>query len=181
MFDFDAVQNNLSKLGSLVDASEAHGTMIGLLLGRQEFSKWLQYTLEDLPDVNNLLAKEQLQHLNNLFDEAKTQINADDMGLELLLPDDDQEFAHRLIGLASWCQGFLYGVAIGGGEAMIKVLPDQAKECMDDILNISQLAHDEEQTDEAELVFTELAEHVRMSVIYLNEEINPVTASNQIH
>ena len=108
-----------------------------------------------------------------MYDESKDQLNAEDMSLELLLPDDDQEFAQRLIGLASWCQGFLYGLAVNG-DSLTSNLSEQGRECLDDLLQISQLSHEEEQSDDAETVFAEIVEHVRLSVIYMNEEINPV-------
>ena len=95
------------------------------------------------------------------------------MSLELLLPDENQEFAQRLIGLGTWCQGFLYGMAVNG-ETLTSNLSEQGKECLDDLLQISQLSHDEEQSEESETVFAEIVEHVRLSVIYMNEEINPV-------
>jgi uncharacterized protein YgfB (UPF0149 family) len=51
---------------------------------------------------------------------------------------------------------------------------------MDDLLQISQLAHDEEQTEETETVYTELVEHVRLAAIYIQEELNPVLPSPPI-
>lgn len=157
----------------MTDASEAHGTLCGLLLGQQDFAKWMEYTLENSPNKRDLLAKEQLQSLRDLYELTQNQLNAEDMSLELILPDESHEFAVRLIGLGSWCQGFLYGLAVNG-ESLLKNLSDQGQECMDDLLQISQLSHDEEPSEESETVYAEIVEHVRLSVIYMNEEINPV-------
>lgn len=173
MPDFDNVQSCLLSLHAMTDASEAHGTLCGLLLGQQDFAKWMKFTLEEIPDQANLLAKEQLQVLKDCFDVTRDQLNADDMSLELMLPDESHEFAIRLIGLGTWCQGFLYGLAVHG-ESLLKGLSEQGRECMDDLLQISQLSHDDEENEESETVFAEIVEHVRLSVIYMNEEINPV-------
>ena len=173
MPDFDAVQSALEKLSANCDAAEAHGSLCGLLLGRQEIAKWLGATLDKTPDASDLLAQESAQLLQQLYDDSKQQLNDEDMSFELLLPDEDDEFALRLIGLADWCQGFLYGLAMNG-EALLKALSEQGKECLNDLLEISQLAHDEEASDESEAVYAELVEHVRLSVIYINEEVNPV-------
>ena len=173
MPDFDSVQSTLMGLHAITDAAEAHGTLCGLLIGQQEFSRWLEYTLDPLPDAGDLLAKEQLQHLQTLYQQTRAQLNTDDLSLELLLPDEEQEFSQRLLGLGSWCQGFLYGLAVNG-EAALNNLSEQGRECMDDLLQISQLSHEEEQTENAETVFAEIVEHVRLSVIYMNEELNPV-------
>jgi uncharacterized protein len=180
MLDFDQVQNSLQQLPAMTDATEAHGTLCGLLLGRHDFAKWLGYTLEKSPDPNDLLAKESIQVLQDLYQQVKTQLNSDDMSFELLLPDDDQEFAIRLLGLGSWCQGFLYGLAVNG-EAMLNNLSEQGRECMDDLLEISQISHQEEENEETELVYSELVEHVRLSVIFMNEEMNPIVGSTQVH
>ena len=180
MLDFDDVQNVLDKLPALTDASEAHGTLCGLLLGRQDYNRWLECTLEQMPDKGDLLVAERLQVLQELFEQSKVQLNTEDMSLEVLLPEEDHAFDERLVGLASWCQGFLYGLGIGG-ESLLEALSEQGRECLDDLLQISQLGHDEEENDETETVYSELVEHVRLSVIYMNEEINPLISSPQVH
>ncbi|MCP4077586.1 MAG: UPF0149 family protein [Gammaproteobacteria bacterium] len=176
MLEFDSIQNALEKLQAVTDASEAHGTLCGLLLGQQDISKWLKFTLDNIPDQGDLLAQESLQLLQQLFDMSKEQLNAEDMCLELLLPDESEEFAIRLLGLASWSQGFLYGLAVNG-EALVSHLSEQGRECLEDLLEISQLGHDEEETEETEAVYAEIVEHVRLSVIYMNEEVNPIMPS----
>ncbi len=177
--DFDRVQAALDQLKAMTDASEAHGTLCGLLLGQQSYARWIGYTLDTQPDPNDLLAKESLQLLQDLYEHTKVQLNAEDMSLELLLPDEDQEFAMRLLALASWCQGFLYGLAVNG-ESLLDSLSEQGRECMDDLLQISQLSHDEEQTEQAETDYSEIVEHVRLSVVYMNEELNPLLSSPQV-
>ena len=180
MFDFDSIQNSLEKLQAVTDASEAHGTLCGLLLGQQDMAKWIKFTLDVLPEEGDLLAQENLQLLRELFDHSKQQLYSEDMSLELLLPDETDEFAIRLLGLASWCQGFLYGLAVNG-EELVNRLSEQGRECLEDLLEISQLGHDEEETNETESVYIEIVEHVRLSVIFMNEEINPLLSSPQVH
>lgn len=179
VIDFDKLQQILEKLQAMTDAPEAHGTLCGLLLGQQDYSRWLEFTLEQPADKNDLLVKESLQSLEALYQQTRTDLNAEDMSLELLLPDESYEFAMRLIALGSWCQGFLYGLAVNG-EALLKGLSEQGRECMDDLLQISQLSHDEEQNEESETVYAEIVEHVRLSVIYINEELNPVLPAPQV-
>lgn len=180
MLDFELIQNCLDKLPALTDASEAHGTLCGLLVGRQDYNRWLECSLEQIPDKSDLLAAERLSVLRDLFEESKVQLNTEDMSLEILLPEEDHEFAERLVGLASWCSGFLYGLGTAG-ESILEPLSEQGRECLDDLLQISQLGHDEDENDETEMVYSELVEHVRLSVIYMNEEINPVISSPLVH
>ncbi len=177
--DFDSLQQALDHLTAMSDASEAHGTLCGLLLGRQDFSRWLDFTLDRDPDKNNLTQKESLQVLQAFYRQTQAELNAEDTSLDLMLPDESVEFAQRLIALGGWCQGFLYGLGVCG-ESLLKGLSAQGRECLDDLLQISQISHDEEQTEESENVYTEIVEHVRLSVIYIHEELNPVMPAPQI-
>ena len=170
MLDFEVVQSALEALQSNVDASESHGTLCALLMDNSAMSVWLRHTLDDLPDANNVLAQESLTVLKQLFELSREQINTDDLGLELLLPDDEEDFGVRLLGLSGWCQGFLYGIGVLGEN---RINDAQAEECLADMLEISQIDHREEDNEDAQQQFIEIAEHVRMSVLMMNELINP--------
>ena len=179
LFDFDSVQNALQKLDATADASESHGTLSGLLLDNSGIDLWLEHTLEEQPDRGDVLAGEALLELEQLFESTREQLNAEDMSFELLLPDESDDLGVRLLGLSSWCQGFLYSVGvIGGGK--LEALDPQSQECLSDLLEISKLNHQEVSTEEAESQFTEVCEHVRMSVLMLNESINPVMPAPSI-
>jgi uncharacterized protein YgfB (UPF0149 family) len=173
MLEFDSVQNALEKLGATVDASEAHGTLCGLLLDNCGMAVWLQHTLDVLPDSADALAVERLQVLKQLFEDSREQLNTEDLSFELLLPDDTDDFGVQLLGLSTWCQGFLYGYGIIT-KSDAKVLDTQSQECLSDLLEISKLDHDEIESPETEDQLVEIVEHVRMSVLILNETINRV-------
>ena len=179
MLDFDTVQMALNKLDANVDAAETHGTLCGLLLDRSDMATWLKHTLDDLPDSSDVLAAEQLKLLKQLFEDTREQVNTEDMSFELLLPDESEDFGNRLLGLSSWCQGFLYAVGVTG-LAKSGRLDELSEECLSDMLEISKLSHQEDESEEAELQFVEIAEHVRLSVLTLNESVNPVTPAPQL-
>ena len=179
MLDFDSIQNALEQLGASVDAPESHGTLCGLLLDNPAIDVWLGHTLDDLPDKSDVLANEEIRVLQKLFDDTREQLNTDDMSFELLLPDDSDEFAVRLRGLSSWCQGFLYSIGVIG-KGKVELLDKQSQECLLDLLEISKLSHSEELSEEAEQQFSEVAEHVRMSVLMLNESMNPLMPAPSI-
>ena len=173
MLDFDSIQNALQKLGATADASELHGTLCGLLLDNSSLTTWLKHTLEELPDRGDVLAGEELQVLEQLFKHTREQLNTDDLSFELLLPDETDDLAVRLLGLSGWCQGFLYSIGVIGGNK-IETLDSQSQECLSDLLEISKLDHQEVSSEETEVQFAEISEHVRMSVLMLNEVMNPV-------
>ncbi len=180
MLDFDQVQSALESLGANADAAESHGTLCALLIDNSTLATWLGHTLDDLPEAGNVLAAERLRVLEQLFDETRERLSNEELDFELLLPDDSDDFGLRLIALSGWCQGFLYGVGVIGiaGESE---LDDEARECLSDLLEISKLSHDEEASDEAELQFAEIVEHVRMATLLLNEYLNPVKPSSTVH
>jgi len=133
-----------------------------------------------LPTPGNVLAAEQLDVLEQLYQLTREQLNNEELGLELLLPDESDDFGLRLLGLSGWCQGFLYGIGvIGIGDD--EKLDAEARECLSDLLEISKLSHDEESSEEAELQFAEIVEHVRMAALMLNETLNPLKPLSTVH
>lgn len=176
MLDFDSVQNALERLGTTADASESHGTLCGLLLGNSTMAMWLAHALDAVPEQGDVLAAEQLQILQQLFEQTRERLNIEDMSLELLLPDDSKKLTERLVNLASWCQGFLYGITVIGRNNS-ETQDEQSRECLSDLLEISKLDTEEVASEETEQQFAEIVEHVRMSVLMLNEILNPVMPS----
>jgi uncharacterized protein YgfB (UPF0149 family) len=179
MPEFDSVQNALEKLGATVDASESHGTLCGLLLDNCGMAVWLQHTLDELPNSTDVIAVEHLQVLKQLFEMSREQLNTDDLSFELLLPDDSDDFGVQLLGLSTWCLGFLYGLGITAKNNS-KELDEQSQECLSDLLEISKLDHDEIETPETEDQLVEVVEHVRVAVLFLYEAINRVMPAPQL-
>ncbi|MCP4188122.1 MAG: UPF0149 family protein [Gammaproteobacteria bacterium] len=173
MLDFDTVQTALEKLGANVDAAEAHGSLCGLLLDNSDMATWLKHSLDDLPEVGDVLATEKLTDLKQLFEHSREQLNTEDLSLELLLPDEVDDLGVRLLGLATWCQGFLYAIGVTG-LANRSELDQLSQECLSDLLEISKLDYHSEAGEESEQQYVEIVEHVRMSVFMLNEALNPV-------
>jgi uncharacterized protein YgfB (UPF0149 family) len=177
--NFDSVQNALQKLSATADASESHGTLCGLLLDNSGMATWLGHTLEQQPDRGDVLAGEALQVLEQLFEQSREQLNTEDLSFELLLPDDSDDLAVRLLGLSSWCQGFLYSIGVSGA-GKLEALDQESQECLSDLLEISKLNYQEVSTEETEVQFAEVSEHVRLSVLMLNETMNPLMPAPSI-
>lgn len=180
MLDFDEVQQALEGLGATADAAESHGTLSALLMVNESMAGWLSHSLDDLPDASDVLASEKIILLQQLYDQTRQQLNDEELSFELLLPDDSDDFGVRLIALSSWCQGFLYGYGVNAAMKS-EALDDPAQECLSDLLEISKLGHAEDSNDESELQFAEIVEHVRMSILMLNETLNPVSPESTIH
>ena len=180
MLDFDQVQVALEGLDANVDAAEAHGTLCALLLRDTDLTSWLGHSLDDLPESGDVLAAERIEVLRELFADTREQLANDELVFQLLLPDEDDDFALRLMALASWCQGYLYGFGVLGADSS-ENLDEDAREGLSDLLEISKLGHDEEASEDAQRQFTEIAEHVRIVALMLNESMNPPQVAPTLH
>jgi hypothetical protein len=180
MLDFDSVQAALEGLGANLDAAEAHGTLCALLLEDADLPTWLGHCLDDLPDADDVLASERLAMLEDLYALTREQFGNDELGLEILLPDEDDDFGLRLLGLSNWCQGYLYGFGVLEAQPQAALDAD-AQECLSDLLEISKLSHDEDASEDAQLQFIELAEHVRIVALMLSESLNPPRTAPTLH
>jgi hypothetical protein len=92
----------------------------------------------------------------------------------LLLPADDELLSSRTEALSQWCAGFLFGLALGGFREEV-AMPDNVSEVMKDFSEISRAGFTSDATDEAdEAAYMEIVEYVRMGVLLLYEELQPV-------
>jgi uncharacterized protein YgfB (UPF0149 family) len=118
-------------------------------------------------------------------------MNDSNVDYQLFLPDDDESLEARVEALGVWCQGFVYGLAAGGVQED-SVIPDDSKELITDIIEISRagyVADDEAEErvgvvnddDEDEAAFMEVSEYVRMGVLLIYEELQPLQSSQTVH
>jgi hypothetical protein len=180
MLDFDPVQEALEGLAANLDAAEAHGTLCALLLDDAGLPIWLGHILDELPDAGDVIAAERLAVLEELYDLTRSQLEGEELALEILLPDEADDFGVRLLALSHWCQGFLYGFGVNGTVAE-DALDAQARECLSDLLEMSKLSHDEEASEAAEQQFTELIEHLRIVTLMLYQSLHSATPAPALH
>ncbi|MFV2033077.1 MAG: UPF0149 family protein, partial [Gammaproteobacteria bacterium] len=133
---------------------------------------WLAHMVDKLPEQGDVLAHEHLEVLKLLFSQTREHFSIEEMSLELLLPDDSEDLSRRLYSLASWCQGFLYGITVNGLRDSAPE-DEQSQECLSDLIEISKLDAEAVQSEEAEQQLVDLVEHVRMSVLILSETLTP--------
>ncbi len=162
--DIPQLEDLLFNVGAPLGATESHGALCGMLCaqGATEASQWMLHVLGEHEETSKLLQQtgKKLLQIHKISIE---QMNAIDAEFELMLPDDDEPLEMRVEALGTWCQGFVYGLAAGGIKEDT-VLPEDSKELIKDILEISragyvadneaELATDEENTEEDEVAFT---------------------------
>ena len=117
-------------------------------------------------------------------------LNEMNMAFEPFLADDDQPLDAQVRGLASWCQGFLSGLGLGGLTLDDSTSDDTGTvtEIAKDFAEISRAAlgpEDEQDLEQAGFALAELKEYVRVSVQILFEQLGDGTADeaggNTIH
>lgn len=181
--DFSEIDTVLERLGVIFAASETHGVLCGLLCvkGFVTYDDWIALLSEEQKiqvdwvddghdDENGVTRAEEWGLLQDLYDETFRQLNDDDYGFSLLLPDDEQQLRLRTEALVQWCDGFLFG--LGAGEIKdFAQLPDDVNEISHDLAEISRAYHEDESTEADEVAYAELIEYVRVGVLVIYEAL----------
>lgn len=176
----DELEQTLSAAAAEGDASEAHGLLAGIICagGKSAPDLWLTHMLGD--NTLSAAASEVRRQLVALHTGILRQFNDDAFGFDLLLPDDEALLSIRTEALGHWCGGFLYGLALGGFREGTE-MPDNVSEVMKDFYEISHARFAYDVTDDAdEAAYMEIVEYVRMSVLLLHEELQPLPPSARL-
>ena len=175
--DIERVQKNLTTLGSEASPSEAHGTLCGLLCGRADLEpqEWLALTTTEAEAIEqgDILAAEAAEWLSELFFQTVAALSDNNLNFYPLLPEDESETV-QLAAIAQWAQGFLMGLSLAGIEKFTDY-PEEVGEFVEAMTSISSADdYDLAGDDSDEEAITELVEFIRIGVLLVNEEMNPV-------
>jgi yecA family protein len=178
--DYADVERALERANCGFSAAESHGMGCGLLVVNQaaDQNAWLVQVLEGDPQDFHLQEARNL--LRELFILTRQQMNDGDLGFELFLPDTD-DLGSRVEAMQDWCQGFAFGIAAAGVKDM-KKLPTDSREWAEDVMRIGTSGEfDLDDEEESESAFVELVEYLRVGVLMMNEEMQPMKTSPQVH
>lgn len=179
---YDQISAVLDRLSLALEPAECHGALSGFLCAADDFdmAAWVSRVLlpkeaaapDDAPALLAELSQQETSHLIALHSETVRQLQDPHFGFNLLLPDDEEPLTTRAELLAIWCQGFVLGLSAGGVNDF-NLLPQEASEIINDIVEISRLAHHEtEGTEEDETAYFEVAEYIRMGVLLIHAELS---------
>ena len=178
---YDRMQAALQAADADSGAAESHGLICGILCaaGTSDPALWLDHLL-GAGNTDRAMAQSAQLLLTELYSETLLHLNDGDLGLVLLLPEDDTPLPLRSKALGEWCQGFLYGLALGGVRED-GVRKGNVGEIMHDFYEISNTRFEHELTDEdEETAYAEIVEYVRMSVLLCHEELRPLQAPQRL-
>jgi uncharacterized protein len=175
--DYYELGDTLARAQLAADAADCHGLLTGLVCaaGFADPKVWMLQVFDDYNprDVPQAEAAKQLQAV---YEDTLARLNSPDLDFELLLPDDEDPLRERTESLGSWCGGFLSGLGLGGLPDPSQ-LPEEVAELLDDLGQIARVDFELDDADEQEqAAFAEVVEYVRVGVLLINEELQPVKA-----
>jgi len=171
------VERALRQVGADISASECQGMLAGwLCAGRTlERESWLKQLVEE-DSQGDVLAQEARDTLDALRKAMIVQLNDPMLEFQPLLPEDDLPLEQRVEALAEWCQGFLFGMSLGGLKDVAR-LPGDAGEAVQDLVQLARAgSYEIEGGEEDEQAYSDLLEYIRTAVLLVNEELNPTKA-----
>lgn len=192
LIEYQLLNHLIVPLGALNSPSELHGMLCGKLAGGQEMTsdEWLVEAfsfLDLIVDDDGQLSGDEGEkakiEIARLFPVVESQLEDDELGVQLLVPDDEESLSDRLRAIAQWSHGFLTGFGSAGMRAEAKI-PEDCAEAIRNIAAIVSIDDDVEADEDGERDYMALVEYVRMAVLALYYEFgreNPEPVEDTIH
>lgn len=165
------------------ELAECHGLLCGLLCCNanctaDDFLSHLS-AMQLLPDPGAALNAVMVEAWENTV----RQMNDEELGFQIWLPDDDESLEERTVSLAQWSSGFLAGL---GSGCTLEALSEEARGALEDLIEISRAeissdAGQEAESEEDEVAFAEIVEYVRVVALTLHEEFRGPGNTDAIH
>jgi uncharacterized protein YgfB (UPF0149 family) len=173
--DYQLIANLLQQLDSEMAAVELHGLVCGCLCADNGIALDACVSLPPADDSNAELLQTARRILTALLESCRQQLNDPEFEFAPLLAGEELDTHRNVDALSEWCRGFLLGLAEGGLRDFSR-LSDDAREFADDLLEISRIGteYSVENSEEDAVAFEEVLEYVRIGVLLINEELNPL-------
>jgi yecA family protein len=171
--DYAACREALERAHAVLDPSECHGVLCGLLCAARQFpeERWLNEVLQpgEAGAAESARCKKVLRYSRR---ETERQLEGQQFDFEPMLPDDRMSLTQRGKALTHWCRGFLYGLAVGGLEDS-KSTSEDVRDVLKDISEFTQLDVRglEASTSALERDYAELVEYVRVGVMLIHNAL----------
>lgn len=172
--NYQVLDDLLQRAGAECDAAECHGALSGLACAGAPSGadQLLEQLLGDLDPAHAQVA-ECRDSMLRVLRACRSELASADMPFTPMLPDDDESISVRASALGRWCQGFLFGLSLGGLPDFAE-LPGDVGEIIHDLSEITRAGVDETGDEEqSEVAYAEIVEFIRVSVQLVHEELNP--------
>jgi len=150
--------------------SELHGMSSALVCcGRQKFNSTDWVALVGI----GIATQQGATVLEGIFELANKGLHADEGGLTLLLPGDDESVAVRTEALADWCNGFIQVWA----TVPPKATSTTVNEAVEDIRAISEVETPADNSESHRFALFQLEEFVKVAVQLIYDDIETNTST----
>ena len=180
--DYLTLESSLKQADADYSASEAQAIACGMLSVNTSSDKitWVQLIFGEIDTTNNT-QENAIRLSGELFELSKQQLQDPTLSFELLLPDDNESLYARVTAMQEWSAGYLLGVGLAGIKDHSK-LPEDSRELLADFSEIGMTGQfDLEDENASEEALAEISEYIRMGVLLINEELQPIKQSTMIH
>lgn len=177
----DALDQALARAGAVHSAAEVHGLLCGLLVKDATASADVlvgQVLGEVAP--GDLLVGEAEQMLRDMHAVTRGQLQDPALGLRLLLPPGEAPLQQRLEAVRAWASGLLYGLA-AAGLTDFRDLPEDTASFIEDCRTIARTEFEARESEDAEAIYADVLEYLRMGTLLAQEELQPVRAAPHVH
>ena len=179
-------EHTLELSGGRLDAAElaeCHGLLCGLVC--RESSRTAGEYLQHLSAMQLVVRPDRELHaaLAEVWQITVDQLEDEDFGFRLWLPDDEEPLERRTAALAHWCSGFLAGL---GSAGQLEVLSAEALEAIADLQEIARAdlaSSDQDLPDgeDDEAAYAEIVEYVRVVALMMREDFRGPQGGEVIH
>jgi uncharacterized protein YgfB (UPF0149 family) len=171
--DYDTLADALSGAGVPLSVAEVHGMTTGLLCTPPPHviaAPRLVLRQSERPEGAG--AEQAAGVLSALQDDTEAKLHDPGFSFQpMLVPEYDEDVAAAVSALGEWCRGFLFGL-VAGGVRDFERLPANAREFVQDVMQIAEVEATPDTSDEDEArSITELTEYLRAGVQLLCEEL----------
>ena len=170
---YKQIENALSSMQSPYTPEDCHGMLCAMLIVNSSLrcNRWLD-EICTLGPIDSAAISKDKDVLVALYDHTRQELNDSLLNFSLLI-QDDSSLSGRVEALKQWCAGFLFGLALAGVKDVSK-LPEDSFEVLQDIVAISQASDEDDEDEMNEVAYMDIVEFVRMGILLINEELQPM-------
>jgi len=156
--------------GVIVSPAELHGHLCGRhVVGHHLQGSFGLRVVSDYVDLPTSELQSIYEDLESLIAQRIMVMDEDLFSFRLFLPEDNVALSVRLTELAVWCEGFLNGLGATVGDEEAKLMQAE-QDTLADLVEVSRLETEVDDTDENEALYAEISEFVRLAAFNLFDQ-----------
>ncbi len=168
LLTFDDLEDLLAEQECETLASEFQGMICGLFAAGMpnDGKSWKSLVMGHLNE-GKLYPGKVMNLLDDYISLMGESLENDIFSLEMAMPPETASIEERLQSICQWAQGFLLGYGMRVGKKQVD--SEDLTEALEDLMEISQVDLEVEETDEMEQALQTVIEHVRVTsqVVFL--------------